>query len=270
MGSTILWWRKSERKTQQVIHRHYTFTPDLGKIARLIDAERLPPGYELSLRRIFANSKHAEGLIKGEKLQKELPQLRSLDLDFYFRPGNRRLGGHGAIDLDFVEKTADIKCHGDWDWFGPILDRWALSLELRPAEQTLTKDFTAELQASLSADLFEVVKAPLGVGQYAVALTAAVVFVEDRLRRKLGPDAAGMTGSNLSVHAFKNPGLLTPPLAGAVGAEEGAFLILKGWFSLVRNLHGHQTAFAMSREEVRAQLFGCDYILWLIDNSVLK
>jgi hypothetical protein len=252
------------------MHKYYTFTSDLQRIARLIDAEQVPSGYELSLRRIFKDFKHAQGLVKGDKLRKELPQLRSLDIDFYYKPGNENIGGHGAIDLDFIKNTAVIKCLGDWDWFRPIFDRWAPNLGLQLTESQVTKDFVLKLQSSLSDELFDLIKAPLDVGQHTVALSAAVVFIEDRLRRKLGPGAIGMTGPDLSVYAFKNPGVLRPPLAGATNAEEGAFLILKGWFGLVRNLHGHQTSFAMTHNEVRAQLNGCNYVLWLIDNSVVK
>lgn len=250
--------------------RSYSFTPDLDLIARLIDAEDLGRSYELSLRRISKNYAHAQGRISGSKLRAELPRLRRLDIDFYYKPGNENIRGHGAIDLDLIENTARIKCHGDWDWFIAIFDRWIANLGLKPTDSQLAEDLVARLRASLSKTLFSHVQAPLTAGQHTMALSAAVIFIEDRLRTKLGPGAVGMTGSDLSLYAFKNPGIMRPPLAGATNAEDGAYMVLKGWFTLVRNLHGHQTSFIMSRDEVFAQLIGCDYILWLIDSSVIK
>lgn len=250
--------------------RYYTFTPDFQQIARLIDAEQMPVGYELSLRRIFKDFKHSQGLVRGDHLLKELPLLRSLDIDFYYKPKGDVVGGHSAIDLDFITNTAQTKCLGDWDWFGQILDRWTFNLRLAPSEYQVAKDFELALQSSLSAELFDVIKAPLKAGQHTAALTVAVVYIEDKLRLKMMPDAAGMTGSDLSALAFKNPGLLTPPLAGATNAKDGAYLLLKGWFSLVRNLHGHQTSFVITREEARVQLHGCNYILWLINRSTVN
>lgn len=264
------WLIYNVRLKARYMYRHYTFEPDLDSLARLIDGEVVPRGYELSLNRVRRDRKFARGLIKGDRLRRELSELETLDIDFYYAPGNEHIGGHGAVDLDFTEKSATLKCSGDWNWFADIFERWIRNLLASPTQAQLLTDLIDRLRASLAQDLFAYVEPSLKAGKYTAALSAAVVFVEDRLRSKLGAAGVGLTGAELALYAFKNPGKLRPPLAHATNADENAFILFKGWFGLVRNLHGHQVSFSMSHDEVFAQLSGCSYIVWLIDNSVIK
>lgn len=248
-------------------YRNFKFTPDLELIASLIDAEPFAQGYELSLRRIAKDFKHTQGLINGSRLRAELPNLRSLDIDFYYHPGNEHVAGHGAIDLDFIKQTAQLKYHGDWEWFREILERWVTNLRLKPTEYSQESVLLNKIKSSISAELWGHIEPILRAANYSAALTAAVVFTEDCLRKRLGPPARDLAGADLCIYAFRTPGIFTPPLAGATNAEENAFLLLKGWFGLVRNLHGHQASVEMTDAEVFAQLNGCNYVLWIITNS---
>jgi hypothetical protein len=76
-----------------------------------------------------------------------------------------------------------------------------------------------------------------------------------------------MVGSKLAVHVFKNPAVLVPPLAYAENAQENAFLLIRGWFGLVRNLHGHQVSMPIDPNEAYSHLMGANYVLWIIENS---
>jgi hypothetical protein len=163
-----------------------------------------------------------------------------------------------------------LRCLGAYDWFFPTLDQCVTHLGLVKSHRTLVAEHAQKAEALLAPALFQHIMGSIKDGNHPAALSAAVVFIEDRLRNKIGPAGQDLAGSDLVVKAYKNPGLLTPPLAFAENPRENAFLLVKGWFGLVRNLHGHQASFPMSFDEAFAQLAGANYVLWLIENSTAK
>ncbi|HWA25977.1 MAG TPA: TIGR02391 family protein [Lacunisphaera sp.] len=245
----------------------FDYEPDYEQLVVFVSELASTKTEPLRLVRHFRDFQRKVGNISGDSLRKELPELAKLDLDFLYKPGNEDVGGWASVDLEFTKKTARVRCQGDYDWFRPCLNLCIERLALRKTAATQLAEFVQKAEASLSPALFGHIKGSLRDGNHPAALSAAVVFIEDRLRTKLNGAGTLLTGADLVLHAFKNPGVLTPPLALAGNPEDNAYLLMRGWFGLVRNLHGHQTSIPLSHDEAFAQLAGANYVLWLIENS---
>ncbi len=245
----------------------FDYEPDFEKLVSFVSELKSHSTAPFRLVRHSKGFKRKEDLLSADALQKELPDMVKLDLDFFYKPGNPDIGGWASVDLDFEKKSADVRCLGDFDWFRPKLTACIDRLGLRKSAATKLAEFNQKAEASLSPALYGYIMGSLRDGNFSGALSSAVVYIEDRLRTKLNQPGNQMAGADLVTYAFKNPGVLTPPLAHAGNPEDNAFLLIRGWFGLVRNLHGHQASMPITLDEAFAQLAGANYVLWLIENS---
>ncbi len=249
---------------------YFDYEPNVSKLVCLVAALQNQSRFKFEVVRHFKGGKRKDGRVTPAVIASEIERLEKLDLDFYYRPGNPAIGGWGSIDLEFDHKRAYLRCIGAEGWFMPTFERCIADLGLVRTKAQQIQDFYARSEAVLAPHLFEHIKGSLRDGNYSAALSATVVFIEDRLRTKLSLAGQQLTGSDLAVYAFKTPGSLLPPLGYAGNAQDNAFILIKGWIGLVRNLHGHQATVPMSFEEAFAQLSGANYILWIIDCSRIK
>jgi hypothetical protein len=124
--------------------------------------------------------------------------------------------------------------------------------------------------------LLNCIKGPLQASDYDGAIRAAIVLVEDELRKKclaMGRvEAAAQTGADLSVTAFvEKSGCLNPPWPIATQAREGAHLLFRGFFLYLRNAWGH-TSIVVGKDEtmVAEHIALCQYLLKVIDKSTKR
>jgi len=223
--------------------------------------------YRFKITRFYRDGKRKNSSISPEKLAVEFPLLQQIDFDFYYRPGNSEIRMWAYIELKIDEKTARTQCHGDFKSFNHEFNICIKLLDLKISHQQRIEDLHEKIKGVLSPRLFSHIGPLIKEGNYSAALSAAVVFVEDALRVRIGAAGNGLTGSDLALYGYKNPGILVPPLAHVTNAQDNAFILIKGWFGLVRNLHGHQALSSISLDEGFDQLLGANYVLWIIENS---
>ncbi|MEO6002292.1 MAG: TIGR02391 family protein [Opitutus sp.] len=208
--------------------------------------------------------------IAGYEFKGDFDKLIQIELDFFFRPGNRNIRQWAYFELNVKNRRASFFVHGDRESFEPVFRLCVDRLGLRRTTADNLAEKVSTLKHVLDSKLFAHIEGALKSGQLTAALSAAVVYVEDRLRNKVGAAGAGLTGVDLAICAFKNPGLLIPPLSLANNAQDSAHLLVRGWIGLVRNLHGHQAAIPLTQEDACAQLLGVNYVLWIVENSKPK
>jgi hypothetical protein len=248
----------------------YDWSPDAAKLISVFALMPSRSDMKGRITRKFRDYTHKEGSVSLERLVEELPALEQVDLDLFYRPGNSDIRYWAALDLDVLHGSGRIKVFGEYDSFSRIFDRFVNELGLVKTQRQLLSERLVLWRATIDRRLFEHISGALGAGKFGSAFSSAVVYVEDRLRAKLGTHGVGLTGVELVQAAYKSPGLLSPPLSYANNPEDNAHLMMRGWMGLVRNLHGHIASVTMTLEEADAQLSGINYILWVIENSKLK
>ncbi|PTY03015.1 hypothetical protein DB347_22735 [Opitutaceae bacterium EW11] len=248
----------------------FDWSPDAQKLISVFALMPSQSDMRGRITRKFRDFTRKEGPVSLESLMKELPALEQIDLDLFYRPGNTDIRYWAALDLDVLHRSARISVFGEYDSFSRIFDRFVSELGLVKTQRQLLNDRLGLWRETIDRKLFEHISGALGAGNFGSAFSSAVVYVEDRLRAKIGTHGTGLTGVELVQAAFKNPGLLSPPLSYANNPEDNAHLMVRGWMGLVRNLHGHIASVAISLEEADAQLSGMNYMLWVIENSKLK
>jgi len=260
-----------ERQAEQcLLHMNFDWDPDPSRLSDVISGLPSDRGFSSTVIRLFRDGRRKDGTVSREQLALEFPELRQVDLDVYYRPGNPDVRQWGYVELELETRHAHLHVHGDFDSFDRLFQGWITQLALRKTAAQELQELVSTLRPVFAPALFTHVEGSLKSGQLAAALSAAVVYVEDRLRSKVAPAGDGLTGTELALVAFKKPGLLVPPLSLANNAEDGVYLLLRGWMGLVRNLHGHQSSIPLSLDEAKAQLLGINYVFWVIDNAQKK
>lgn len=248
----------------------YDWSPDASKLVSVFALMPSRSDMKGRITRKFLDFTRKEGPVSLERLMEELPTLEQVDLDLFYQPGNSNIRYCAALDLDVLHRSGRIKVFGEYDSFSRIFDKLVSELGLVKTKGQLLSEKLELWRETIDQKLFEHIRGALGAGNFGSAFSSAVVYIEDRLRAKVGTHGIGLTGGDLVQAAFKSPGLLSPPLSYANNPEDNAHLMMRGWMGLVRNLHGHIASVNMSLEEADAQLSGMNYILWVIENSKLK
>lgn len=248
----------------------YDWIPDANKLAVVFGLMPARDDLKSRVTRKFRDFNTKTGVVNLERLTGEFPRLEQVDLDLFYRPGNSRIRYWAALDLNLVERRARIKVFGEYTNFSRYLERFVDELGLVKTHSELLREKFDLWRGSIDPALFRHISGALIAGNFGSAFSSAVVYIEDRLRSKIGPQGTGLTGMDLVQAAYKNPGLLHPPLSLANSPEEYAHLMIRGWIGLVRNLHGHIANVDFSLEQANAQLSGMNYILWVIENSKPK
>ncbi len=252
------------------MHLSYDWTPDAGKLIKVFAFIHAQRKFRSEIVRKFRDGKRKTGAVNIERLTQEMPQLEQVDLDFYWRPGNPEIRQYGYIDLKFKDGSAHCYTHGNHECFKSIYNICIEALGLIKSPQQLLNEKNESWSIMLDPFLWGHISGALHQGRFASALSSAVVYVEDRLRSKIAPAGQGLTGADLAQVAYKSPGILIPPLSIANNSSDNAFLMIRGWIGLVRNLHGHHSSISMTLDEVNAQLSGLNYMLWVIQNSSVR
>ncbi len=222
------------------------------------------------ITRKFRDRSKKEGAVPVERLEREFPLLRKVGLDFFYRPGNTDIRYWAELELDLVNRSACITVFGEDSCFAGVFGEFASELGLVKSPQQLLTERLELWRKNTDPKLFHHISGALDAGNFGSAFSSAVVYIEDRLRAKIGGRGVGLTGADLVQVAYKSPGLLSPPLSFANSPEDNAHLMIRGWMGLVRNLHGHIASVNLSLDEANAQLSGMNYILWVIENSKVK
>lgn len=249
---------------------NFNWSPDAQKLISVFGLMPSQDDLKGRITRKFRDHTQKEGPVSLERLEMELPQLEQIDLDLFYRPGNSDIRYWAALDLDVVRRSGRIKVFGEYDSFSRTFDRFVSELGLAKTRHQLLSERLELWRQTTDPKLIHHISGALAAGNFASAFSSAVVYIEDRLRAKIGVHGNGLTGVDLAQAAYKSPGLLSPPLSYASNPEDNAHLMVRGWMGLVRNLHGHIASIEMSLEEADAQLSGMNYILWIIENSKTK
>lgn len=253
------------------MHFSYDWIPDAEKIVNVFTRiQHLKSGFRSEVTRKFQDGNRKTGFVDIERLRQEMPNLEQIDLDFFWRPGNPEIRQYGYIDLKLKNDSACCFTHGNHEDFYFIYKICIEGLGLTKSQSQLLKEKNENWSSMLDPSLWDHISGALNQGRFSSALSAAVVFVEDRLRAKISPAGQRLTAADLAQAAYKSPGILIPPLSIANNSNDNAFLMIRGWIGLVRNLHGHHSSINMTLDEVNAQLSGLNYMLWVIQNSSVR
>lgn len=249
---------------------NFDYEPDPEKLAQLVARFAKWSRTKVVVLRYRKDGSTKDNSLKVDRFLEEFPSLTQVDIDFFFRPGNASIRGWAYLELFFQKRNANLVYHGLPEHFRTEVDFCIERLGLRKSRNQIVAENYGRCGDILQPSLFRHVNGSLKEGNYAASLSAAVVLVEDTLRGKVGSRGVNATGGQLAEIAYKAPGILIPPLPLATNAQDSAFLLLRGWFGYVRNLHGHQSSVPMTTEQGFSQILGVNYALWIVENSVQR
>jgi len=149
-------------------------------------------------------------------------------------------------------------------------ETWGLSF----SEYQLQRDLVRRYSHSIAnGELKDKVSKAMEHHDYDLAMSAASVFVETKLREKCLSVGAvltkNQTGVDLAVASYhEEKGCLSPPFNVADKASHGVFLIFQGFFHYIRNAYGHNTVImGNDRECIIEYLNFCETLLKIIETS---
>jgi hypothetical protein len=122
-------------------------------------------------------------------------------------------------------------------------ETWGLSFSEYQLQRDLVRRY---LHSIANGELKNKVSKAMENHDYDLAMSAASIFVETKLREKClsvgAVLAKNQTGVDLAVTSYhEEKGCLSPPFNVADRASHGVFLIFQGFFHYIRNAYGHNT-----------------------------
>ncbi|MCK4628283.1 MAG: hypothetical protein KAT56_04730 [Sedimentisphaerales bacterium] len=152
-------------------------------------------------------------------------------------------------------------------------ETWGLSF----SEYQLQIDLLSRYSHSIkNEELKDKISKAMVHHDYDLAMSAASVFVETKLREKcLSVGAAltkNQTGVDLATASYhEDKGCLSPPFNIADRASQGVLLIFQGFFHYIRNAYGHNTVImGNDRECIIEYLNFCETLLKIIETSTKR